>query len=179
MNHRDPTIDELVQRLTSCQPRLYAYIMTLLLDPNQTDDVLQKTNLVIWEKADEFKGCDNFEARACKVAYFQVLASRRDALRDRRRLLYDDRVLENVARVAGDRITEVGNSYLVALRDCMKKLTDPQRELIRCRYLSGSAVTAMANDRGESADATSASLYRVRKKLLACIQRDVERQRDA
>ena len=178
MNDRDPTIDELVQRLTSCQPRLYAYIMTLLLDPDQTDDVLQQTNLVIWQKADEFKGCTNFEARACKVAYFQVLASRRDALRDRRRLLFDDRVLDNIARAATDRINQMGNSYLVALRDCMKKLTDQQRELIRRRYLSGSTVTAMASDRGESADATSALLYRVRQKLLACIQRQVERDKD-
>ncbi len=178
MNNRDPMLDELVQKLTSCQPRLYAYIMALLLDPNRADDVLQQTNLVIWQKADEFKGCDNFEARACKVAYFQVLANRRDTIRDRHRLLFDDRILDSVARVATDRINQMSESYLVTLRDCMKKLTEQQREAIRRRYLSGNAVTVMASDRGESADATSALLYRIRKKLLACIQREIEREKD-
>jgi RNA polymerase sigma-70 factor (ECF subfamily) len=179
MDSRDPAIDELVQRLTSCQPRLYAYIMTLLLDPNKTDDVLQQTNLVIWQKADEFKSCDNFEARACKVAYFQVLASRRDALRDHHRLLFDDRILDSIARAATDRIAQMGNSYLAALRDCMKKLTEQQREAIHHRYLAGEAVTAIASTSGESANATSALLYRVRKKLLECIRREIDRERDA
>jgi RNA polymerase sigma-70 factor (ECF subfamily) len=178
MNDRDPAIDELVQRLTSCQPRLYAYIMTLLLDSNRTEDVLQQTNLVIWQKADEFKSCDNFEARACKVAYFQVLASRRDTVRDHHRILFDDRILDNIARVVSDRVAGMSNSYLAALRSCMKKLTDLQREVIRRRYLSGNSVTAIASDSGESADATSALLYRARKKLLACIQQETRQERD-
>lgn len=178
MNDQDPAIDELVRKLTSCQPRLYAYIMTLLLEPDRADDVLQQTNLVIWQKADEFKGCDHFEARACKVAYFQVLASRRDALRDRHRLLFDDRVLDNVACAVADRIAELGDSYLPILRDCMKKLTEQQREVIRRRYLSGDSVMKIAGDCGGSIGATSALLYRVRKTLLACIQQEIKRKKD-
>jgi len=179
MNTRDPMLDDVVKKLTSCQPRLYAYIMALTLDSNKADDVLQQTNLVIWQKADEFKGCDNFEAKACKVAYFQVLANRRDTMRERRRLLFDERILDAVAHVASDRLNQMGDSYLAKLRDCMKKLTDQQREAIRCRYLSGNAVAAMADERGASADATSALLYRIRKKLLACIQQEIERESDA
>jgi len=62
-----------VRRLTGCQPRLYAYITTLVLDPHEADDVLQQANLVMWEKLDEFLACENFDALACRVAYFQVM----------------------------------------------------------------------------------------------------------
>jgi RNA polymerase sigma-70 factor, ECF subfamily len=178
MNHRDPGVREFVQRLTSCQPRLYAYLTTLLLDRNQSEDVLQQTNLVIWEKADEFIGCENFEARACKVAYFQALASRRDATRDRRRLLFDERLLETLAQRASDRIDQMPRCYLAALRDCMKKLTDQQRDLLDRRYHPGETVNDIATSRGERPEATSAMLYRIRKKLLACIRETVKQDKD-
>ena len=73
MADRDQAVREFVRRLTSCQPRLYAYIMTLVLDSHQADDVLQQANLVIWEKLDEFLGCENFDALACRVAYYQLI----------------------------------------------------------------------------------------------------------
>lgn len=178
MDNRDPATIELVQRLTGCQPRLYAYIMTMLLDHNQTEDVLQQTNLVIWEKAAEFAGCENFEARACKVAYFQVLAARRDAIRDHHRILFDDRLLTNVSQAVSDRIGDALGDYLVALRDCMKKLSEHQRDLLRKRYSPGGSVNAISAGRGESPDVTSASLYRIRKKLLACIRENVKNEKD-
>ena len=54
MANNSPAVAEFVRRLTGCQPRLYAYIMTLVLDPHEADDVLQQANLVMWEKLDEF-----------------------------------------------------------------------------------------------------------------------------
>lgn len=178
MNERNPAMRELVRRLTSCQPRLYAYIMTLLLDPTRSEDVLQQTNLVIWEKADEFAECDNFEARACKVAYFQALANRRDTTRERRRLLFNPEMLENVAQRASDRLESVQGSYVAMLHDCMEKLSEWQRELLHKRYAAGATVGGLAANRGESPDATSAMLYRIRKKLLACIQRGSKQVKD-
>ena len=178
MDDKDPAIREFVQRLTGCQAHLYAYIMTLLLDANRADDVLQQTNLVIWEKIDEFVGVDNFEARACKVAYYQVLASRRDASREHGRLLFDDTVLENVAQAASRQMSRF-DGYLSALRDCVSRLSKRQRELIRLRYMSGGSVNAIAAERSESPDATSALLYRIRKKLLACIQYKIPREQKA
>jgi DNA-directed RNA polymerase specialized sigma24 family protein len=40
MADKDQAVREFVGRLTACQPRLYAYIMTLVLDSHQADDVL-------------------------------------------------------------------------------------------------------------------------------------------
>jgi RNA polymerase sigma-70 factor, ECF subfamily len=177
MDNRDPAIRELVQRLTSCQPRLYAYIMAMLLDHNRAEDVLQQTNLVIWEKAADFVACDNFESRACKVAYFQVLAARRDKMRDQRRMLFDEKLLAHVAQAVSKRVGSAFDDYLAALRDCTEKLSEKQRDLLRQRYAPGGSVNAIAVNRGESPDITSASLYRIRKKLQACILQNMEKKK--
>ena len=52
VSDRDQAVREFVQRLTGCQPRLYAYIVTLVLDSHEAEDVLQQANLVMWEKQD-------------------------------------------------------------------------------------------------------------------------------
>ena len=177
MADKDQAVREFVRRLTSCQPRLYAYVMTLLIDPHQADDVLQQANLVIWEKLDEFLGCENFDALACRVAYYQVLAHRRDRLRERRRLLFDDQLIEHLAATASGK-TDAFQDYLTALRDCMAKLSETQRELVRQRYEPGGSVSAIAADSGDSPNTVSASLYRIRKNLLACIRNELSKGRD-
>ena len=169
MSDRDQAIRDFVQRLTGCQPRLYAYIVALLLDPHQAEDVLQQTNLVIWEKQNEFLACENFDGLACKVAYFQVLAERRDHTRERRRMLFDDRLLETLAATAGPK--PAIQTDLSAPRDCMAKLSHPHRDLLRRRYEPGGSVNAIAAQSGQPANNVSASLYRIRKILLACMRR--------
>ncbi len=172
MSDRDQAVREFVQRLTGCQPRLYAYIVTLVLDSHDADDVLQQANLVMWEKLDEFLDCENFDALACKVAYYQVLAKRRDAARQRRRLLFDDQLLERLAATA-DLKTDAIQAYLPALRNCMAKLSESHRELLRKRYEPGGSVNSIAARSGQSANSVSASLYRIRKDLLACIRQEL------
>jgi RNA polymerase sigma-70 factor, ECF subfamily len=177
MEKKNPAVAEFVRRLTGCQPRLYAYIMTLVLDPHEADDVLQQANLVMWEKLDEFLVCENFDALACRVAYFQVLAYRRDRSRQRRRLLFDDQLIETLATAVRGK-TDAFQGYLAALRDCMAKLPDVQRELVRKRYEPGGSVNSIAADHGDSPNNVSASLYRIRKLLLACIRENLAEDRD-
>ena len=100
------------------------------------------------------------------------LAQRRDAARQRRRLLFDDQLLENLAATAKLK-TDTIQAYLEALRDCMAKLSESHRELLRKRYEPGGSVNAIAVESGQSANSVSASLYRIRKNLLACIRQEL------
>ena len=43
---------QFVQLLTEAQPRLYTYIRSLIPDRHQANDVLQNTNVGLWEKSD-------------------------------------------------------------------------------------------------------------------------------
>ena len=53
--------------------RLYAYILTLVANHADAEDVLQEASLVMWDKFDEEHPPDNFVAWACRIAYFKVL----------------------------------------------------------------------------------------------------------
>ena len=91
--------------LTSHQSRIYAYILSLVFDPDQAEDVLQQTNAVLWQKEAEFVIGTNFVAWSFRIAYFQVMAHRKTLHRDR--LVFDDELIRSVAGV-----TEQSDAYV-------------------------------------------------------------------
>ena len=162
--------DEFVSLLTSCQIRLYAYILSLTGDINHADDVLQKTNLTLWQKSDEFTPGTNFNGWACKTAHFEVLAHRRDLGRDRH--LFDDGLLRTLADET-QRVVDQTDDRRLALMICLKSLTSGNRDLIRCRYEPSSSIERMAKKFGRSKSAIVSSLFRIRKILLECVQQKI------
>ena len=66
--------EEFVRLLTEAQGPVYGYLLTLITDRNRARDLLQETNITIWKKADTFEEGTNFNAWACKIAYFHVLS---------------------------------------------------------------------------------------------------------
>src|SRR6266508_2218769 len=69
-----PTRSKLFLRLfLQNERRLYAYILTLLPNRADADDVLQEASLVMWDKFNERQPPDDFAAWGCRIAYFKVL----------------------------------------------------------------------------------------------------------
>ena len=88
--------ESFVHALLDCQDALRAYVTALVMDPNEADDVVQEANVVLCRQADEFPTIKNFTAWACRIAFFEVLSSRKRRQRDR--LLFDDGLLALVAQ---------------------------------------------------------------------------------
>jgi RNA polymerase sigma-70 factor (ECF subfamily) len=160
--------DDFVALLTGCQTRLHAYILSLTGDLAHADDVLQKTNLVLWKKSAEFAKGSNFNGWACKVAYYEVLAHRRDLGRDRH--LFDDELLGSLADEARRQVDETDDRRL-ALTDCIQRLSGRDLELIRGRYEPASTIDHLADRFGRTKSAIVSSLFRIRRNLLECVDR--------
>ena len=165
--------DQFVQHLTSCQPRLYAYILSLLPNLDDANDVLQETNLVIWHRSEEFIEGTNFLAWAFKIARYKVLAHFRDRHRDRH--VFDDELFARLADEAEHRVAD-RTSQARLLRGCMKELPPFHRELIRQRYAKNGSVQEMAQRLGRSAAVISVTLSRIRHRLMECVRRKSEEQ---
>lgn len=163
----DEMKDKFITHLTMAQPSLWAYVFSLLPDHVAAQDILQETNLTLWRKADEFQPGTNFIAWACQVAYFHVLSYRRRARRDR--LILDDGVFAYLAERQADRAATL-DDRLAALRGCLDKLPPPSRRLLEERYAPGGSVKELAEADGRSVAALSQVLYRIREKLLSCIE---------
>jgi RNA polymerase sigma-70 factor (ECF subfamily) len=158
---------DFVQSLTGVQSRLYAYICSLLGEAAGARDVLQETNLTLWEKAQEYDPTRPFLPWAYRVAYLQVLAYRKRCARNR--LLFDEQLVSELAEQALDRDVDL-DLRLEALGDCMGRLPGPRREMIDRRYRLGESVDQIARQIRKTPNVVAASLYRIRKTLLECIE---------
>ena len=72
---------EYLQLVTRHQAAICGYIRSIAPGLN-VDDVLQETNIVLWEKADTFQRGTNFKAFAFRIAHFKTLEALRRQKRD-------------------------------------------------------------------------------------------------
>jgi RNA polymerase sigma-70 factor (ECF subfamily) len=154
-----------------CQRRLYAYIVLLVGDTTAAHDILQDTNLVLWQKFDEFQLGTNFLGYAKEVARYRVLRYRQIHSRDA--VLLEPAALELLAAAATQENPQADGDYREALAGCVGKLSDADAELIRRRYEPGFQVRDFARRVGRSENALSQSLVRIRRLLRLCIERNL------
>lgn len=171
MNERSPESTRLVGQITSVQQRLYAYIFSLVGDADRAQDVLQETNLVLWNKSAEFEPGTNFVAWAYRIAHFQVLAYRKRNARDR--LVFDDGVVAALADETAARL-ESFDVRRAAMQRCMERLTEHQRRIVTERYMNGTRIVAIAKSMQMTTNAVGQALHRARLALAECIRRTVE-----
>ncbi|MCE9568019.1 MAG: sigma-70 family RNA polymerase sigma factor [Planctomycetes bacterium] len=159
---------EFVTQITRSQRQLHSFILSMVWNPAEADDVLQETNLVLWEKVSEFDAGRPFLPWAMQFAQFQALAWLKR--RRRQRLVFDD----DLARLLADDAIQEELTFedrREALATCLQKLPAEQRDLIARRYEPEGSVNAIATAGGTSPKAVSDRLRRIRHTLLQCIQR--------
>jgi RNA polymerase sigma-70 factor (ECF subfamily) len=172
---RSETTAEFIALLTSHQSRLFAYVLSMVGDRQQAMDVMQETNIVLWRKADQFKLGTNFGAWMLKVAYYQVMEHRRK-LNKQALFIADEEFLTQLSEeVVED--TEVLEQQQAALRTCLQKLPDRQRDIVRRRYSEGASIKAVADQLGLAASAIKQTLFRARCSLIDCVKFRMKEQR--
>ena len=163
--------DEFVLQMIQTQGRVHAYILSLVLNKDVASDLLQQTNLVLLQKRSDFKSGTNFGAWACRVAYYEVLAHRRDRSRDLH--VFSDATLALIAGHARPD-EDAEKNRLSALEACMQQLPERHRDLVIERYRQGSSIVSIAQSLKKSPAAVSANLYRIRTTLLQCVKRRMQ-----
>lgn len=150
------------------QPRLRAYIRSLVLDEHVSKDILQETNVTLLKKSRDFTVGTNFTAWSFRVAYFEVLTWRRKQSRSRIHL--DTELVESLAETI-DTIAPNYDRRLEALASCIDELPERQQTIVRRKYLNEESVQDIASDLGFRANAASQLLFRARTGLFKCITR--------
>jgi RNA polymerase sigma-70 factor (ECF subfamily) len=158
---------EFVQLLTGAQSRLYAYVCTLVGEAAGARDVLQETNLALWDKAREYDPGRPFMPWAYRVAYLQVLAHRKRYARSR--LVFDEQLVRELAERVAERHADL-DLRLEALGRCIEQLSGDRREMVDRRYQHGESVEEISRRLRKTPNVVAANLYRIRKALLSCIE---------
>ncbi|MFD2255928.1 sigma-70 family RNA polymerase sigma factor [Luteolibacter algae] len=168
MDGNSETDSVIVGEISKAQTPLRAYIWKLVGDRHHTDDILQETNLVIWQKRADWDSATVFLKWAYRIAYFQTKAHFRDAGRDKERLVFTDAVLETLAKDT-PRFHE--NSALEdALEHCLEKMDSSKRSLLMQRYDGENSLETIAKLHNRQPNTLSQMLRRLRSQLSSCIE---------
>jgi RNA polymerase sigma-70 factor (ECF subfamily) len=160
--------EEFIHLFTRHQRQLYLLILAQLGKLQDAEEALQETNVVILSKHHQFVPGTNFFAWAAQIAHYEVLKSRQRKQRDR--LRFSD---EFVDAVANEMESQADSLELrrEALQDCLGKLREKDRELIRNRYQPGASGRDEAQNLGRPANSLYQSIGRIRRTLFECIRR--------
>ena len=158
---------EFMRLFLSNERRIYGLIFSLVPDWADADDLMQEVSTVLWRKFGEFEPGTNFSAWALKIARFQVLAYRKKQRVERARL--SDRTVEQLADRALMRASEPVDGRREALKRCLGRLRDQDRQLIQLKYNPGATTKSVAETVGKSIHAVYKGLNRVHSQLLDCV----------
>jgi RNA polymerase sigma-70 factor (ECF subfamily) len=164
-----------VRLLGQHEREIYAFILCLLPNWADADDVLQETSVRLWEEFDKYRDGSDFAAWARTVARFQVLTYRKR--RGRRREQFADTFIELVAdRSTEQAATGVEPARNAAQEKCLQRLPEHNRALLSAYYEPGAVVRDVAVRVGRTAESLKVTVFRIRRALHQCIDREMRGQ---
>lgn len=154
------------------EQRIYSYILSLVPNWADADEIFQETNIRLWRDFQRFDRKTNFGAWAISIAYFQVLTWRKR--RARNRLVFDEETVNLIAE-RHEQLAPMVEARSHALRDCFAELSDRNRDLLTKCYAPGVRVQEVSRSIGKTSSAVYKALRRIRASLRRCIERRIGR----
>ncbi|TWT90267.1 RNA polymerase sigma factor [Pseudobythopirellula maris] len=161
-----------VELLNENHSRLFGFIYTHVLNLADAEDLFQQVAMVLWTKFDQFERGTEFGSWAMRVADFTI----KNFMRGRRRskVYFSDEVVQRIV----DHQTVAPEGQVAqradALRGCLKKLQATDFKLLEKCYGAESRIKDIARAEGRTAGALYTALSRIRRVLLACIERTLK-----
>ena len=166
---------EFVRLITSHQLDIYLYVHSLLPDPNEAAEIVQDTNVVLWEKRNQFDTATDFRAWAFQIARYKLLEYR--AQRKQNCLCFSDVLIDELSLQA-PRYAKADNDLIDGLRRCIARLVARDRELLSQRYSSMTTCANIAKAIGRPVSWVYNSLRRIRHELLDCVAQYANTRRE-
>ena len=161
---------------SGCESQLFAYLMTLLGNRSDAEEVFQETALTLWRSFDDFVPGTSFLLWAKRVAFHRVLTFRK--LRQRQGVPSSEEFLNSVEQLLASQ-SETMDARLRALSGCLEKLSEPDRQLVTLRYESNRKIKDMATQLGRPANTLYKAFERIRHALFECVDRSLAREEHA
>lgn len=151
--------------------RVLGFILSLVPNPSDAEDLLQETCSIMWNKFEQFEHGTDFVAWGISIARYRVLTYRRKA--GTSRVCFNEKLMHQIADAATE-VSSQSDVRLGALQSCLAELREKDRELVRLRYFAENSTKQTAEQLGRSSDSVYKSLNRVHDSLLWCIRRSLQ-----
>lgn len=168
-------VGEFVQLLTAHELRLRAFVMSIVPNHSDAEDVLQEGKLLIWKHFDKFQSGTSFMSWAGRIVYTSAMQHYKRQRRDK--TYFGEKFINAVAKAAvmDEVVSECGNREL-HLGDCIAKLQPEHQDILRERYINNKSVDRMVVQFDRSPAGILNVLSRIRKFLNGCVTKKLQQE---
>ena len=162
---RDSTL--FVSLLSRHERRLNAYILSLVPNWSDAEEIGQEVKVRLWEQFDRYDPERDFGAWSRTIAYYLVLSYRQGTAQ--RRMRFTNAAVEAIAaqvEIDSDQIERRHH----ALDKCMERLSESERAMLMAWCLNQKTARQISVALGRSLEATRKAILRIRQQLARCIQ---------
>jgi RNA polymerase sigma-70 factor, ECF subfamily len=160
--------EEFVRLLNGAHAMLLRYVMSLVANRHDAEDVMQRASVVMWKRFGTFESGTDFVAWATTVAFYEVRNFQR--VTGRSRLDFDDDLMQTLAAERAQHVQQ-WSPRMEALEVCVEKLDPAQRKLVEKIYTQGIAVGEVARQQGRAPQTIYNQLNFIRRALAECVER--------
>ncbi len=160
--------EEFLALFLAHQNRVYSYILTMVPNRVDADDILQETTMVMWREYCKETEVKNFAAWAIKISQYRIMNYRNSQIRSR--MKYSSKLMTMLS----DEVAIKYDSYddrLDSLDNCLNKLGQKDRRLVRMRYEDNCKANEISTKVGMSVHGIYKALSRINNALLHCVRR--------
>lgn len=168
-------VSTFVNQLTVCQHQIYAFILTLVPNWSDADDLMQETAEVMWRKYQEAGQINNFSAWGKGIARNKVMNFY--AKKKRERVLFNDSLLDDVVE-RENAISSHSGLRLRALQKCLRKLKSNDLHLIQVLYGHDITIKKLAEEIKRPVQGLYKAMGRIHHSLLQCVRRTLSTMED-
>jgi RNA polymerase sigma-70 factor, ECF subfamily len=162
--------------LAEHERQLTGYVHTLVPSWQDAEDILQDTKVRLWEQFESFQPGTDFAAWAFTIAGYMVRKYRKTC--QRQRVCFSNDLLEKLSQhVAAISSSSARDDRMLALVECVRTLSDASRRLLRFFCTGHCRIKDIARELGQTPSATYSSLFRIRRSLLDCVRRRLQREK--
>ena len=178
MSYSDPEIEKSKEKVKSedffrlfmaGQRRIYTFILMLVPNSNDADDLMQEVASVMWSKFDDFEQGTNFAAWGVQIARYIVMNYRRTLKNTH--IHFTDKFVDGIIDYAAE--SSVKRERLDMLKECIKKLSEANRQLIQMHYTQELTIKRVAESTGRSVNTLYKVMSRLHDSLLNCVRRNL------
>lgn len=165
-NQHNDHAGEFVQLLAQHERRLEGFVLALLPNWHDAEEVVQETKIKLWQQFSEYDPAKEFGAWACSIAYYQVLAMRRH--NQGNHVLLGEEFLEKVTAKVTE-MTAIAVEREDAMGRCLQQLSEIKRALLKRCYAGCDTIVQIAMQLGRTDKSVRQELLRIRRTLHRCI----------
>lgn len=173
MDSNNQRTEAFLSLLMANQRRINSYILSLVPNFSDADDIMQETITVMWRKFDKFEIGTDFAHWGLKVAYYCILDHRKKYRRDQ--VVFSENIFHQIHEVAGRKQPDT-DDRIRHLRRCIEKLGPADQRILKARYELNNGVKSLAVQLDRSIQYVYKHLSRIHHSLNLCVKRSLREQ---